>query len=712
MLYSDLIKIHRDMDEKKLIGKEIDGIQYNLLPYGWKYQKISVIATITKDGKLISCALYGIGKHSKRKKSDKGGDNQSQSGDDMLKKSVKMAIPYWIESAIRTSKMVSYPVSDKMTYLSSTLSEKHYNLYISELEKLLGLLPKSTYLKAIFLYLSNRKNDIFTEFRKIVKEKNISVPQKTLKDAFVYFEVLNDGDGDGTPLTFDHDIDEDGNAFDFVKAFTDLFVQKECLGSKNREKIMEKFPKLDSMTKSLIGKPSDDNLNEVEVCGYTQYMEDLTRNLNLTVKEGLHLIQTLSWLRNNFTVAGYKENDITKSFICWTDAEIENILQNKADKSESESESESESDASEALDENAGTKENTRGFDFNFKININLDLDLSGLGKAFDSKSDDDPPIDISEMSKIIRAFRGKKVDGDLKGNTHILIIGERKQGRAYIEYYNILSNTRMANNIKRWISCMQGIRLFEKSKIDRMTLQNLTWSLLPFTKSEANKNKKLMDRFFSLRRRLLLCMLENRPLPQEVFKLGEAKVRKLILGGKHWYAINYTLSFLFFLNKFDAVQRKDKKKMDALRRLENEIQTGEAKTMEDVNNIHDRDFLWGRIYALVSAIEETTMPESSVGRLTHADKRWDAFRRNPRATYDSLYGKIIPYIKKLQKRRALGRDDYPFISVLNKVNTMFETLEDATSTKPVGNAFLSGFYVQREKISAWEYVNNPHLLR
>ena len=699
MLYSDLIKIHREMEEKKLVGKTIDGIQYNLLPYGWKYQNIGVIAKITMDGKFIDCGLYGIGKN-KRKKSSDGNDSKSKSGDEMLHETLKKAVPYWMNSITRTD-AVPYPVSDQMKYLSQSLSEKHYKKYIEALEKLLEDFPKSIYLKSIFRYLSNRKNDIFAEVREMAKERNVSAPKEVLEKAVVYFEVLTEGIGDGRPLTLEHDVDEDGNALNFMKEFSKLFVQRECMISENREKTMEKFPKLDFMKNSLIGKPTDKNLNDVEVCGYTLEKDDLTKNLNFTVKEGLNLIQTLSWLGNNFNVVRYMEGKLTKYLICWTDAEIENILENKADKKDTV--------PSPSPEPESGEKAKTE--DDPLKFIFDVDIDLSSLDKEFDAKSDDDPPIDISEMSKIIRAFRGKMIDGELKGNTHILILGDREKGRSYIEYYNIISNTRLANNIKRWVSCMQGIRLMEKC----MSFSRLTWRLLPFTLSEANKNEKLMSRFFSLRKRLLLCMLENRPLPQEVFRLGYDKVRKLILGGIpkdsnaeiHRKSINYLLSFLFFLNKFDALQQKDKKKMDALKRLAKEIQTEEESNMEDINSIHDRDFLWGRIYALIVAVEEKAMPTGSVGRLTHAEKRLDAFRRNPRDTYDSLYGKILPYVKKLQKNNAgtWDGDGYPLLSVLDKVNTMFETLEDASSTKSVGKAFISGLHVQREKISSWEYA-------
>ena len=114
---------------------------------------------------------------------------------------------------------------------------------------------------------------------------------------------------------------------------------------------------------------------------------------------------------------------------------------------------------------------------------------------------------------------------------------------------------------------------------------------------------------------------------------------------------------------------------------------------MEDIKN---RDFLYGRLLAIFEKIEESTFGDEK--RSTNAQKLWTAYINCPGKIMMTLIDKLQPYKRKLENNK---RGSYIYFENLTQ-NIMMDLMNteefETNKNKKLKENFIFGYYYQRNE--------------
>ena len=100
------------------------------------------------------------------------------------------------------------------------------------------------------------------------------------------------------------------------------------------------------------------------------------------------------------------------------------------------------------------------------------------------------------------------------------------------------------------------------------------------------------------------------------------------------------------------------------------------------------RDYLYGRLLAIAEVAEASTY-EKDEGRVTNANRYFEAFSNKPYQTWGAIYNRLIPYLNRMEagKRRHYEK-------LFGEVMELFDSkdFEDNSKLKPI---FLLAYHCQ-----------------
>jgi CRISPR-associated protein Csd1 len=106
-----------------------------------------------------------------------------------------------------------------------------------------------------------------------------------------------------------------------------------------------------------------------------------------------------------------------------------------------------------------------------------------------------------------------------------------------------------------------------------------------------------------------------------------------------------------------------------------------------------NRDYLYGRMLAVADKLEYYALAQKDRNRPTNALRNMQAFSQNPSKIWSgTIWKSLLPYISQLRGRAAW------YQTLLDNIGDLFQG-DDFTSFKPLGGAYLLGYYCQRKAI-------------
>ena len=122
----------------------------------------------------------------------------------------------------------------------------------------------------------------------------------------------------------------------------------------------------------------------------------------------------------------------------------------------------------------------------------------------------------------------------------------------------------------------------------------------------------------------------------------------------------------------------------------------------------HDRSYQFGRLLAVLDAVERATFDSSEKGRMTNAERYRMRFRRRPMNAATLIHGKLEPYFRRLER---LGRKGSR-IFYQREIEQIFEQITqfpDDEIDKPLADTYLIGYYLERGKLYPRHSENNEN---
>lgn len=132
---------------------------------------------------------------------------------------------------------------------------------------------------------------------------------------------------------------------------------------------------------------------------------------------------------------------------------------------------------------------------------------------------------------------------------------------------------------------------------------------------------------------------------------------------------------------------------------IQNEYSGGRKMKLDDEKMLHNRDFLFGRLLAVLDETEARAMyKEADKERLTNAKRYWNAYSRRPATTYATIKRQVMPYLKKLSNAQIAY-----FESITQEIICLMGT--DDFNDTALHEFYLPGYYCQREEIRRYKGI-------
>lgn len=228
--------------------------------------------------------------------------------------------------------------------------------------------------------------------------------------------------------------------------------------------------------------------------------------------------------------------------------------------------------------------------------------------------------------------------------------------GRISIVYYSVLPASEFQKRIHEWRESW----CFDEEIFSIHTIIKCAYG------NERNGRLEVDDRCAKEQgHRLLKCMIDAQPFPYDM-------VRTLANKASHPESYSRKIrEWVLSATCFAICKRK-----------------GEMIMHLDTEN-KDRDYLFGRLLAVLEKVERRTMAPNE-GREPNVIRYWSAFTQRPMTTWQVLENQLAPYFARL---RPEDREKYR--SVIEEIVQKLDT----TSNAPLNEEYLLGYYLQRKEL-------------
>ncbi|WP_342417547.1 type I-C CRISPR-associated protein Cas8c/Csd1 [Paenibacillus sp. FSL R10-2782] len=286
----------------------------------------------------------------------------------------------------------------------------------------------------------------------------------------------------------------------------------------------------------------------------------------------------------------------------------------------------------------------------------------SSRPKAIKSHTNEEIAFDLA---KALTGYSHKlAVKSASKAKVNILVLDSATTGRMAVLYYRNLDKALYFDKLIDWHSTCAWLHRYQKNEQGEL----LQFWGAPATKDIAfaaygpKANDKLVK---GLMERMLPCIVDGRPIPQDIVRSAIHRASNPVSMEKwEW---EKTLSITCALiNK----------------------QEGYSVALDKENT--DRSYLFGRLLAIADVMERSALDKEDK-RSTNAIRYMSAFSQHPERTWRTIQNALQPHQAKLGKR-------------LNYYSNMIDEVAskipmDEFNNKPLTGKYLLGLYSQRYEI-------------
>lgn len=275
--------------------------------------------------------------------------------------------------------------------------------------------------------------------------------------------------------------------------------------------------------------------------------------------------------------------------------------------------------------------------------------------------------IALSLKSKI----SGYRADLGDTASIVVLSLDSATPGRMAISYYRELSSSEFLDRIEKWHTETAWKQNFNKGK-------KFVGAPSPLDIAQCAYGTRLDDKLKAATyRRLLPCIIENRPIPDDLVTIciHRATARQSL---DHW-------EWEKALGISCALYRKQ------------QIQSNKHHhTMSLERERTTRSYLYGRLLAVADVLEQTALRSAGENRDTNAARLMQHFARHPYGTWQNIYLSLDPYRRRL-KSSAPGLL-HIYLTEMDDIKNLFKTAEFCDDSKLEGE-FILAFHCQRTSL-------------
>lgn len=273
-----------------------------------------------------------------------------------------------------------------------------------------------------------------------------------------------------------------------------------------------------------------------------------------------------------------------------------------------------------------------------------------------------------------------KKIAGyhkEIGDTTDVVVIGldSATPGRMSITFYKELLGSDFLQRIEGWHETCAWIHRYG---YDKETKRHFTFvgAPAPIDIAETAFGKKADDKIKKTTvARLLPCIIDKQPIPQDIVESAVRRARnRIVLNEWEW---NKTLSIACALYKKYNIK--------------------ENYNMALEENRTTRDYLYGRLLAIADRLEGNALHKAKEKRDTNAARYMQLFAEHPHKTWRQIELSLAPY------KARLGGAHY-FTGLINEVMCKFDS-DDFINDKPLSGEFLLGYHCQSAKL--WEKIKD-----
>lgn len=282
-------------------------------------------------------------------------------------------------------------------------------------------------------------------------------------------------------------------------------------------------------------------------------------------------------------------------------------------------------------------------------------------------------PLTPANTGQGIALALNSKISGyraQLGDTTSIIVLSldSATPGRMAISYYRELTSSEFLGRIEEWHAQTAWKQNFGKDK-------KFLGAPSPLDIAQCAYGTRLDDKLKSATyRRLLPCIIENRPIPDDLVAncLHRATARQSL---EHW-------EWEKALGISCALYRKQ------------QIQSNKHHhTMSLERERPNRSYLYGRLLAVADVLEQTALRSAGENRDTNAARLMQHFASHPYGTWQNIYLSLDPYRRRL-KSSAPGLL-HVYETEIDEIKNLFKTEEFCDDSKLDGE-FLLAFHCQR----------------
>ncbi len=336
---------------------------------------------------------------------------------------------------------------------------------------------------------------------------------------------------------------------------------------------------------------------------------------------------------------------------------------------------------------------------------------LNPAAELFQIEQDDAEPTDKTEAEyqkrflKTLNGYRNKLDDND---DIVIITLDAATTGRLAVTYYNELKSSDFYDRIALWgrTCCWDFDQSQERE--DKKTGKKLNRKpdyifTTPFTSQIINcafgvprnglleTDDKVMK---EQSQRIYHCIIDTAPVPHDItqalfrqashLQLFSEKVRRRVL---------FVACAMIAKRYYDENNRaSDKEKGEG---------KGEKRIMSNLDtNSSNRDYLFGRLLAVMEEVERLYLVRIEDSRETNAMRLQAAFVNHPLTTYKVLYGKIAHCFRSMKytKDKNKYRDLMDEIVDRLKIEEIKTYKDEKELNLPLNEMYLLGFHSQRKQ--------------
>ncbi|MFT4177761.1 MAG: type I-C CRISPR-associated protein Cas8c/Csd1 [Luteolibacter sp.] len=269
------------------------------------------------------------------------------------------------------------------------------------------------------------------------------------------------------------------------------------------------------------------------------------------------------------------------------------------------------------------------------------------------------------------KKLNGYRADLGDASSIVVLALDSATPGRMAISYYRELGSSEFLARIESWHVGASWFQNFSKDK-------KFIGAPSPFDIAQSAYGSKLDDKLKSATyRRLLPCIIENRPIPTDLVSSCIQRATNRI-GLENW-------EWEKALGIACALYRKQQLETN-----------GHEHTMSLERNRTTRSYLYGRLLAVADYLESSELEFSKEDRESNATRLMLRFADRPYSTWRTIELSLAPYRRRLKTRPPLGtwivnRCAEELSDIMSKFSS-----EDFEDDKKLEGEFLLAFHCQR----------------